>query len=233
MTNYMMRAPVEQRRSAAVSLGPLTVSRPVTETQRSAFVPAARAVSSQVDRIRPRAAVAPAVRAVSSQVDRYRAPSDAYRLAPSTARLWNRSVATALTPGARLTRPRLHSVASRRSMSLRGLHGLSSQEQIMQAQLKAARASYKARKWWEDRQTGVLGNWVTDGTMTPVYYVAALASGAVSAYHGVKRNNGSVGWGVGWFILGSAFPVVVPVIAFAQGFAKPKAKKNRRRTSRR
>ena len=51
----------------------------------------------------------------------------------------------------------------------------------------------------------------------------ATLSGAVSAYHGYRRNN-SVGWGVAWFLLGSMFPVIVPVIAVAQGYGKPAQK---------
>lgn len=50
-----------------------------------------------------------------------------------------------------------------------------------------------------------------------------LASAAVSGYHGFKRN-GSVWGGVLWFFLGSLFPVITPIAAFAlpPGFAKKK-----------
>lgn len=51
--------------------------------------------------------------------------------------------------------------------------------------------------------------------------LAATASGIGCAYHGVKRNNGSVGWGVAWFFLGSMFFPIAPAIALAQGFGKP------------
>ena len=54
-----------------------------------------------------------------------------------------------------------------------------------------------------------------------VFGVLAMASAAVSAYHGYKRNE-SIGWGVWWFIMGSIFPVVTPVIGVAQGFGKRK-----------
>ena len=43
---------------------------------------------------------------------------------------------------------------------------------------------------------------------------------AASGYHGYKRNQ-SVGWAVGWFVLGGMFPIVTPVIAVAHGFTKP------------
>ena len=56
---------------------------------------------------------------------------------------------------------------------------------------------------------------------SPVWAGVSIASGALSAYHGVKRNNGSVGWGIVWFFMGSIFPIVTPAIAVAQGFAKP------------
>jgi len=43
----------------------------------------------------------------------------------------------------------------------------------------------------------------------------------LSAYHGYKRNN-SVGWAIGWALLGGAFPVVALPVAVAQGFGKRK-----------
>jgi hypothetical protein len=57
---------------------------------------------------------------------------------------------------------------------------------------------------------------------SPLYSVLATLSAAASGYHGMKRNNGSVGWGVVWFFLGGFFPVLVPGVALVQGFAKPK-----------
>lgn len=52
------------------------------------------------------------------------------------------------------------------------------------------------------------------------FYVLDLASMVASTYHGYKRNN-SVGWAIWWGFMGSIFPVITPVIAIAQGFAKP------------
>lgn len=49
----------------------------------------------------------------------------------------------------------------------------------------------------------------------------STASGALSGYHGYKRND-SIGWALAWFVLGSFFPIVTPVIAVAQGFGEPK-----------
>ena len=51
--------------------------------------------------------------------------------------------------------------------------------------------------------------------------VAGTISMAASAYHGYKRND-SVGWAIGWGLLGALFPIITPTIAIAQGFAKPK-----------
>lgn len=58
------------------------------------------------------------------------------------------------------------------------------------------------------------------GTTAVVWGVASAASSAACAYHGYKRNN-SVGWAIGWAILGGMFPIIAPVIAFAQGFGEP------------
>lgn len=52
--------------------------------------------------------------------------------------------------------------------------------------------------------------------------VLAIASAAVSGFHGYRRNN-SIWWGLTWFVLGGIFPIVTPVIAVAQGFGKRKA----------
>lgn len=57
-----------------------------------------------------------------------------------------------------------------------------------------------------------------------VWSVVATASMAASAYHGYKRNN-SVGWAVVWGAMGAIFPVITPVIAVAEGYAKPARKK--------
>lgn len=69
---------------------------------------------------------------------------------------------------------------------------------------------------------------------TQAWRLLSVASSGLSAFHGYRRNN-SIGWAVGWAILGGMFPVVVPAIAFAQGFGKPAVRPNggrRRRTSR-
>jgi len=51
-------------------------------------------------------------------------------------------------------------------------------------------------------------------------YLIGVASGMAGAYHGYKRNE-SIGWAIGWGILGSLFwPIAVPIMV-AQGFGKP------------
>jgi len=56
--------------------------------------------------------------------------------------------------------------------------------------------------------------------------VVSMASAGASAYHGYKRNRGSVGWAIGWGVLGAIFPIITPAVALAQGFGKP-AKRGR------
>lgn len=51
--------------------------------------------------------------------------------------------------------------------------------------------------------------------------ILATASMAASAYHGIKRNNGSIPYGIWWGLMGTMFPVITPTIAIAQGYAKP------------
>jgi hypothetical protein len=62
-------------------------------------------------------------------------------------------------------------------------------------------------------------------TATVAWEVAGAISGAMGAYHGYKRHNGSIGWAIGWSFLGGLLPVFTPAIALAQGFGKPLKKK--------
>lgn len=63
---------------------------------------------------------------------------------------------------------------------------------------------------------GALGD---GSTWQTVYGVASIAGTGMGAYHGYKRNN-SVGWAIGWGLLGGLFPIIVIPLAFAQGFGK-------------
>lgn len=51
--------------------------------------------------------------------------------------------------------------------------------------------------------------------------VLGIVGTGVGVYHGYKRNRGSVGWALGWGLLGAFFPVIVIPVAFAQGLGKP------------
>jgi uncharacterized membrane protein (DUF485 family) len=62
-----------------------------------------------------------------------------------------------------------------------------------------------------------------DRAQTTLYVWSAVSvvSAFAAGYHGAKRNNGSVGYGLLWGFAGGLFPIVVPAIAIAQGYAKP------------
>lgn len=49
--------------------------------------------------------------------------------------------------------------------------------------------------------------------------LASLVSMGAAAYHGSKRNGGSIGWGIWWGLMGGIFPVITPAIGVGQGFA--------------
>jgi len=52
-----------------------------------------------------------------------------------------------------------------------------------------------------------------------LFGILTIVSGAASAYHGYKRNQ-SIGWAAWWFLMGTVFPVITPVIGVAQGFGQ-------------
>lgn len=54
-----------------------------------------------------------------------------------------------------------------------------------------------------------------------LWTAASIAGTAGGAYHGYKRNK-SIGWAIGWGLLGGLFPIIVLPLAAAQGFGKPK-----------
>lgn len=56
-------------------------------------------------------------------------------------------------------------------------------------------------------------------TVSPLWTTISIAGSALGAYHGWKRT-GSVGWTIGWTLLGGMFPIPTTAVAFAQGFAK-------------
>ena len=58
-------------------------------------------------------------------------------------------------------------------------------------------------------------------TLAIAYALASVAGTGIGAYHGYKRNE-SVGWAIGWALLGGLFPVVVIPVAYAQGIGERK-----------
>lgn len=56
--------------------------------------------------------------------------------------------------------------------------------------------------------------------ISPAWALLSTVSLGLSAFHGYRRNH-TVLSAVGWGLLGGAFPIIVPAIAFAQGFGKP------------
>ena len=57
-----------------------------------------------------------------------------------------------------------------------------------------------------------------DPALSAFWQVAIPVSAGLSGYHGYKRNNDSLGWGLVWGLLGATFPIVTPAVAYAQGF---------------
>lgn len=54
-----------------------------------------------------------------------------------------------------------------------------------------------------------------------VWAALSAVSMAACAVHGLRRNNGSIAYGIWWGAMGALFPVISPAIALAQGFAQP------------
>jgi hypothetical protein len=48
-----------------------------------------------------------------------------------------------------------------------------------------------------------------------------MAGAGSGAYHGYKRNK-SIGWAIGWALLGGLVPVITIPVSLAQGYGKPK-----------
>jgi hypothetical protein len=62
---------------------------------------------------------------------------------------------------------------------------------------------------------------VATSALAITLYALHVAGTAAGAYHGYKRTE-SVGWAVGWALLGGFVPYIVIPVAFAQGFGKKK-----------
>jgi hypothetical protein len=72
-----------------------------------------------------------------------------------------------------------------------------------------------------EKQEAGLSDYTPNPGLREVWAVASVLSTALSAYHGYKRND-SIGWAIVWGLLGGAFPVITPTIAYAQGFGERK-----------
>jgi hypothetical protein len=73
---------------------------------------------------------------------------------------------------------------------------------------------------------GELGLDIQPIDLSRVYIYGAICtlSGAVSVFHGYRRNSAGqhpVAWAIAWGALGFLFPIITPVIAVAQGYGKP------------
>lgn len=66
-----------------------------------------------------------------------------------------------------------------------------------------------------DPRTGA----IEDQQLWNAYAALGAAGTILGAYHGYKRNN-SVGWAIGWALLGGAFPFITIPVSLAQGFGK-------------
>lgn len=60
--------------------------------------------------------------------------------------------------------------------------------------------------------------------LTVLGWLGSATGSITGAYHGYKRNRGSLGWAIGWAILGGLFwPITIPV-SLAQGYADPRGR---------
>jgi hypothetical protein len=57
-------------------------------------------------------------------------------------------------------------------------------------------------------------------TACVVHKLLSTVGLVTGVFHGYRRNR-SVGWALGWGLLGAMFPYITIPVAFAQGFGKP------------
>lgn len=57
------------------------------------------------------------------------------------------------------------------------------------------------------------------GSLPSLDYALSAVGAGLGAYHGYKRNE-SIGWAVGWGLLGGMFPILTTAVAFGQGFGE-------------
>ena len=56
------------------------------------------------------------------------------------------------------------------------------------------------------------------------YRLASYAGAASGVFHGYKRHRGSIGWAIGWGLLGGILPVITIPLSLAQGYGKPRGR---------
>lgn len=69
------------------------------------------------------------------------------------------------------------------------------------------------------RRDATVGATLTE-TVEDIMPALSVAGAALGAYHGYKRNGGSIGWALGWSIFGGALPIFAIPLALAQGVGK-------------
>jgi hypothetical protein len=62
------------------------------------------------------------------------------------------------------------------------------------------------------------------GTLALAHMVASFVGGPLGAVHGYRRNNDSIGWGIGWFFFGGMMPEIALPLMYVEGFGKPASK---------
>jgi hypothetical protein len=67
--------------------------------------------------------------------------------------------------------------------------------------------------------------WTPAPVVRTIYSLLSLTGAVLGAYHGYKRNDDSLGWAIGWGLLGGAFPVITLPVSYAQGFGEVKKAK--------
>lgn len=81
--------------------------------------------------------------------------------------------------------------------------------------------AYPAESWARDLRYARVGQAApeADSVWPTVVGVASTAGVALGAYHGYMRNR-SIGWAIGWGLLGGMFPFITIPVSLAQGFGK-------------
>jgi hypothetical protein len=63
------------------------------------------------------------------------------------------------------------------------------------------------------------GKW----NVSAIKNVLTVAAAGAAAFHGYRRNRGSIGWSIAWFFSALVAPVITTAVAFAMGFGRAKS----------